>query len=207
MKSIVIAIVAVLSPSLIAAQDFDPQVRLLMHHHIVEPTHKFGVATWTIVPDLTDRNLTSPNQKRLLFVAGLLVRYNTTNDYNWLEIMPGVMLETNPATRVTKTHPLLNTRVYLKWPKVDLYLENHVWDDRLIFSAFATRPFKIGQLTGRFGGESEAIVGLKPEVADVFLIGPRLSLRLKPSWLNIANAVYLNQDAELIWRTYIKIGK
>lgn len=198
---------AMLFPTLAAAQGFDPQVRLLMHNHVVEPNSRFGVATWTIVPDLTDRNLADRNSRRLLFVGGLLIRSNTTNDYNWFEIMPGALVEVHPATKISKTYLLLNTRAYLKWPKADLYLENHLRQDRLLFSAFATRPFRIKQINGRWGGEGEAIIGLKPEVADIFLLGPRISVRLKPSWLNVATVLYVNQDTKLVWRTYIKFGK
>ncbi|OGE81802.1 MAG: hypothetical protein A3H72_01820 [Candidatus Doudnabacteria bacterium RIFCSPLOWO2_02_FULL_48_8] len=207
MKKLLMAAALSFSPCLLSAQAFDPQVRLLMHSHVVAPAHKLGIATWTILPDVTDRNLKSRNPKRLLFVAGLLVRSNTTSDYNWLEVMPGALVEIHPVTKAGKIHMLLNTRAYLSWPRADLYLENHLRSDRLLFSAFATRPFRIRRLSGRFGGESEAIVGLKPEVPNIFLLGPRLSVRLKPPWLNVATAVYLNQDADLVWRTYLKSGK
>lgn len=203
----ILVMILLLSPIPCRAQVLDPQIRLLVHSHAVDPNKRIGIASWTILPDVTKENLTGRNPKRLLFVVGSLFKLSKASDYNWLEVMPGVLLETHPTTRVNQTRFLLNTRAYLKWPAADLYLENHLRKDRLLFSAFATRPFQLKWLKGRYGGEGEVVVSLTPAVANVVLLGPRISVRLPPSWLNLATAFYLNQEADLVWRAYFKLGK
>ena len=209
MKSLILAACLLFSFTFpCSAQDLDPQVRFLVHGHFFDPGSRVGITTWTIKPDITHQGFDTDNQQRTLFVLGLVLRSKAgTNDYNWLEVMPGVLIETDPATRVTKTHRLLNTRAYAKWPGIDLYLENHWRADRLLFSTFATRPFQIAGIHGRYGAETEMVVSLDDKVKSVFQIGPRLSIRLPVSWLNVATVLYVNQTADLVWRTYIKFGK
>ena len=205
MKALMFAI-AVLFPTQALAQAFDPQVRLLMHHHVIEPTHKLGIATWTIVPDVTDHNLTTRNPKRLLFVGGLIVRSNTSTDYNWLEIMAGALFEADTLSGKGKVIPLLNIRSYLKWQKADLYLEEQNRKNLLLLSTFATAP--IGRRFNlRLGVETEAIIGLDEKTKNRLSVGPRASIRLYWSWLPLAEALLIDQDGNLVPRTYLKFGK
>lgn len=209
MRIIILAIAAILFPALAVAQDLDPQVRLLIHNHIADPGKQLGVATWTITPDLTTENLKGPNPKRLLFVAGLLVRSKTASSERewWLEIMPGGLFEVETTQKRGMAHPLLNSRAYIRWPNADLYMENHLRKDRLLYSAFATKPWAVGKFALRWGGELEAVQGLTPNVPDLLLIGPRLSIRLHWSWLSLAEVIFVDQSGKIVPRTYIKFGK
>lgn len=209
MRLIALAMAAVLFPALVAAQPIDPQFRILGHHHVGDPGKQVGIATWTITPDLTDRNLKGKNPKRLLFVAGLLVRSKlTTSDHEWwLEVMPGALMEVE-TTRTTGTvHPLLNSRAYVRWSKADLYLEHHLRKDRLLYSGFVTKPWTIRRISLRWGGEFEVIQGTAPNIPDLVLIGPRVSMRLHWPWLSLAEVIFVDQSGKIVPRTYIKFGK
>lgn len=209
MKFIVtLAMVAILFPSVVAAQILDPQIRILFHNHLADPGKRVGVASWTILPDITDKNPKGRNLKRLLFVAGpLLKSQGTGNDYNWFEVMGGALFEVNPNTKMGKLHPLVNVRAYLRGKKADLYLENQIRQDRLLFSAFVTTPLTLKKIGLRLGGEFETIVATDAKASSVFKLGPRISVKLSYSWLALATVLFVDQDRQLISLTYIKLGK
>jgi hypothetical protein len=199
----------IFAPLPLSAQSLEPQVRILTHSHFFDQTNRVGVATWTILPDVTEKNFGKDNPTRVLFVLGPVFKFavKDANQYNWLEVMPGALFEVKPGTKTGAWHFLVNTRVYLKWKKTDLYLENQTRKDLLLFSGFTTRPFKLKGLEGRFGFESEGIIPLDNKIPGGFQIGPRVSVKLRPSWLAPAIFPFINQNGKLGIRTYIKIGK
>lgn len=214
--TLVLLCLMVLAPLPLAAQTLDPQVRILTHSHFFDGTSRVGVATWTILPDVTGQNFDKDNPTRLLFVLGPVFKFavKDADKYNWLEIMGGALVETNPITKIGTWHPLLNTRAYFKWEKADLYLENQIRHDLVLVSGFITHQFKLKRLEGRFGLEGEAVVLLDKAAALLnkqptrsFGIGPRVSVKLRPAWLTPAMVLFVNQDGKLVWRTYFKIGK
>jgi hypothetical protein len=209
MKTALFAVALSLFPITVFAQTPEPQVRILVHAHFFDQKDRVGVATWTILPDVTAQNFGKDNPARLLFVLGPVLKFavKDADKYNWLEIMGGALVETNPVTKVGTWHPMLNTRAYFKWTSADLYLENQIRHDLVLVSGFITRQFKLKRLEGRFGFEGEAIVPLDDKIPGGFQIGPRVSVKLRPSWLAPAMALFVNQNGKLVWRTYIKVGK
>lgn len=198
-----------LAPLPLAAQVLEPQVRLLVHSHFFDQKDQVGVATWTILPDVTRESFEKDNPTRLLFVLGPVFKFATkdADQYNWLEVMPGAIFEIKPGTKTGTWHFLVNTRAYLKWKKADFYLENQTRKDLLLFSGFTTSPFKLKKLEGRFGFEGETVIPLDNKILGGFQIGPRVSVKLRPAWLAPAIFLFINQNGKLGIRTYVKIGK
>lgn len=211
MKRTILALLCllVLVPLPLAAQSLEPQIRILVHSHFFDQTNRVGVATWSILPDVTRENFGKDNPTRLLFVLGTVYKFapKPTGEYNWLEVMPGTLFEINPSTKAGAWRLLLNTRAYFKWENADLYLENQIRHDLVLISGFATRPFKLKKLEGRFGFEGETIIPLNDKGTTGFQIGPRMSVKLRPDWLAPAVVLFVNQNGKLALRTYVKIGK
>lgn len=199
----------VLAPLPLMAQSLEPQVRILTHAHFFDQTNRVGVATWTILPDVTRENFGKDNPTRVLFVLGPVLKFavKDADKYNWLEVMPGALFEINPVTKIGTWHPMLNTRAYFKWIKTDLYLENQTRSDLVLVSGFITTPLVISQANIRLGVESEAVIPLNNKITAGFQLGPRVSVKLRPAWLAPAMVLFVNQNGKLVWRIYFKVGK
>lgn len=177
--------------SMVARDDLDYQLRLLLHKQHELGARGWGIAGWWVLPDVTAR----PNRFRSLVLLGPLYR----TPERWVELMGGTLFRND---RDAET--LVNVRFAERGIPGLIAIGDieYYFNDRRLYWLLAGErrllTWRGGALRG--GVESENIT-FPDGRRDLFGIGPRVTLTL-PAALTVTGAYQFRNDRDFA-RAYI----
>ncbi len=180
--------------SMVARDDVDYQLRLLLHKQHEIGTRGWGIAGWWVLPDVTAR----PDRFRSLVLAGPLYR----TPQRWLELMGGTLFrnDRDAETLVNLRFAERGIPGLIAIGDIEYYFNAR----RLYWLLGAERRLLARRGAVLRGGVESENITFPDRRRDLYGIGPRITLAL-PAGLAVTGAYQFRNDRDFV-RAYVLLN-